>query len=96
VPIGPLAAPAQRVETAVEQLPVPAAADVWIARARALHGKGRLREALVALDAVRPDDPVYVQAEDLRAQIQRQLLAAAHSTDGPLLTSPSGDGPDRR
>jgi len=26
-----------------------------------------------------PDDPVYVQAEDLRAVIQRQLLAAARS-----------------
>jgi hypothetical protein len=76
LPIGPAAAPAGIVQP-VEPLPVPAASDVWIARARTFHDKGRLREALAALDAIRPDDPVYAQAEDLRATIQRQLLAAS-------------------
>lgn len=95
LPIGAPAAPVVRTQSP-EPVVVPAAADVWIARARALHGKGRLREALVALDAVRPDDPVYVQAQDLRAVIQRQLLAAARSTDAPLLTSPSAAGSGRR
>lgn len=96
LPITPPPAAAAHVQPPVEPLPVPAAADVWLARARALHGKGRLREALAALDAVRADDPVYGQAEELRALIQRQLLAAARSTDGPLLTSPRAAGPDRQ
>jgi hypothetical protein len=61
-----------------------------------LHGKGRLREALVALDALRPDDPEYAQAEELRATIQRQLLAASRSTDGRLLASPSTTDPNSR
>lgn len=89
LPIGLPSPPTVVAQVAAEPLPVPAAADVWIARARALHGKGRLREALLALDAIGPDDPVYVQAEDLRAMIQRQLLAASRSTDGRLMTSPS-------
>lgn len=96
VPIGPPAAVPPRVASPVEPLPVPTPAEVWVARARTLHGKGRLREALTALDAVRPDDPVYVEAQGLRADIQRQLLAAAHSTDDRLLTSPPGDGRDRQ
>lgn len=95
LPIGPPPAPAAQGQAPAELLPVPAAPDVWIARARALHGKGRLREALTALEAVRPDDPVYVQAEDLRAVIQRQLLEAARSTDGRLLARPSTAGQDR-
>ena len=65
LPFGPAPAPAAVTLAPAEPLPVPAAADIWIARARALHGKGRLREALAALDAIRPDDPVYLQAEDL-------------------------------
>lgn len=89
LPFGPPPAPAVVAQAPAEPLPVPAAADVWIARARALHGKGQLREALAALGAVRPDDPIYVEAEDLRAMIQRQLLAAARSTDGRLMTIPS-------
>ena len=85
--------PAAVAQGTAEPLPVPAAADVWIARARALHGKGRLREALLALDAIGADDPAYVQAEALRAMIQRQLLAASRSTDGRLMTSPSSAQP---
>ncbi len=92
LPIGPPAPPSAVAQAAVAPLPVPAAADVWIARARALYGKGRLREALAALDAVRADDSVYVRAEDLRAMIQRQLLEAARSADGARLTSPSMPG----
>lgn len=93
LPIGGPSPPSAEAQSLAEPLPVPAAADVWMARARALHGKGRLREALAALDAVRTDDPVYAQAENLRALIQRQLLAAARSTDGSLLTSPPAPEP---
>jgi hypothetical protein len=41
----------------------------------------------VALDAVRPTDPQQADADRLRADIQRQLLA--------LTPMPSGDAPDR-
>jgi len=94
--IGPPSSPPLVTQPAGDALPVPRAADTWIARARALHGKGRLREALVALDALRPDDPDYAQAEELRATIQRQLLTAARSTDGRLLASPSTPDPNSR
>ena len=58
---------------------MPAAAEVWLARARSLHARGRLREALAALDAVRADDPLRPEVDDLRVTIQRELLATAHA-----------------
>jgi len=61
-------------------LPVPSASEVSLARARAWSGSGRLRDALTALDAIRPGDPLRPQADGLRAQIQQQLLAAARAT----------------
>jgi tetratricopeptide (TPR) repeat protein len=60
-------------------LPVPSASEVSLARARAWSSIGRLRDALSALDAIRPGDPLRPQADDLRAEIQRQLLAAARA-----------------
>jgi tetratricopeptide (TPR) repeat protein len=60
-------------------LPVPTASEVSLARARAWSGIGRLRDALIALDAIRPGDPLRPQADELRAEIQRQLLAAARA-----------------
>ena len=64
-------------------LPVPSTAEVSLARARAWTGIGRLRDALLALDAIRPGDPLRPQADDLRAEIQRQLLAAARAATPP-------------
>ena len=61
-------------------LPVPSASEVSLARAQAWSAAGRLRDALTALDAIRPGDPLRPQAEDLRARIQQQLLDAAHGT----------------
>jgi len=72
--------PAARV--AEPALPVPAAAEVSLARARNLYAKGRLRDALAALDAIRPGDALRAQADDLRGTIQRQLLDAAHASRG--------------
>jgi hypothetical protein len=60
-----------------EPLPVPAASEASLARARALQVKGRLHEALAALDAVPPGDSSWSEAQSLRAAIQRQLLAGA-------------------
>jgi hypothetical protein len=63
-----------------DPLPVPSASEVSLARARGWSADGRLRDALNALDAIRPGDPLRPQAEELRARIQQQLLDAAHGT----------------
>jgi tetratricopeptide (TPR) repeat protein len=62
---------APRIE---DPLPVPTPAEVALTRARVLFDKGRLREALPALEAIRPGDPLRPQADDLKAAIQRRLL----------------------
>lgn len=75
---------------AVEPLPVPSASEVSLARARAWSGSGRLRDALAALETIRPGDPLRAQADDLRARLQQQLLDSAHANQAPPSTrSPS-------
>jgi hypothetical protein len=64
-----------------EPLPVPAASEASIARARSLHAKGHLHEALAALEGVRHGDALWLEADTLRATIQRELLASS-SADG--------------
>jgi len=64
-------------------LPVPSASEVSLARARAWAGIGRLRDALSALEAIRPGDPLRPQADELLSQIQQQLLTAARATTPP-------------
>lgn len=64
-------------------LPVPSASEVSLSRARAWSSSGRLRDALTALDGIRPGDPLRQQADELRADIQRQLLAAARAAAPP-------------
>jgi tetratricopeptide (TPR) repeat protein len=68
-------------------LPLPRRGETALLRARALAAGGHLRDALSALDAVRPTDPQQPDADRLRADIQQQLLA--------LTPVPSGEGPDR-
>jgi hypothetical protein len=72
-PIEP-AAPA--VVFTPDPIPVPASADVALVRARTLFGRGRLAEALVVLDRVGVDDKRRPEADRLRVEIQRLLLAA--------------------
>ena len=55
-------------------LTTPEVPALAIERARGLLERGRLREALRALDVVRPDDHDRTEAEALRADIQRALL----------------------
>ena len=76
-PLGPGAAASRAVP---DPLPVPSASEVSLARARAWSGNGRLRDALAALEAIRPGDPLRAQADDLRARIQQQLLDSARAT----------------
>jgi tetratricopeptide (TPR) repeat protein len=73
-PPPPLPAPVAR-ETV---LPVPRRAETALARARALAASGHLRDALAALDGVRATDAEIADADRLRADLQRQLLAVIH------------------
>ena len=62
-----------------EPLPVPTASDVAIARAQAQYERGHLRDALLALDAIGPGDPLSADADQLKAVIQSKLLEAART-----------------
>lgn len=81
----PAAVPAPVARDA--SLPLPRRGEMALLRARALSASGRLHDALSALQSVRPTDPQQPEADRLRADIQRQLLA--------LTPVPSGDAPDR-
>jgi hypothetical protein len=69
------------IRAADEPLPVPSASEVSLSRARAQYSKGHLRAALAALDPIAPGDPLSVEADEVRAAIQRQLLAAARAEE---------------
>lgn len=69
-------APAQFVP-APPPLPVPAPAEAYLAQARAMFSRGKLRDALRALDRVPVGDSLRADADRLRADIQRELLAVA-------------------
>jgi hypothetical protein len=75
-----------------EPLPIPNASDVAIARAQAQYERGHLRDALLALDAIGPGDPMSAEADQLKATIQSKLLEAAR-TEPPV--AKAGD-PARR
>ena len=70
------------VRATPDPLPVPSASDVAFARASSWYKSGRLRDALTALDAIRPGDPLRPRADELRATIQQQLLEAARASRG--------------
>lgn len=76
------ASPTETLRARDEPLPVPSAADVWIARAQAQFDRGHLHEALLALDGIRPGDPLSAQADRLKAAIQSKLLEAARGEPG--------------
>ena len=67
-------------QIAEEPLPIVRAAEMALVRARSLHAQGRLREALGALDRVHRGDPLWIQADRMRADIQRELIAATGVT----------------
>lgn len=58
-------------------LPIPAPTESYLAQARALFAGGKLRDALRVLDRVPVGDTLRADAERLRADIQRELLAVA-------------------
>jgi tetratricopeptide (TPR) repeat protein len=56
-------------------LALPQHGETTLTRARTLIASGHLRDALAALETVRPTDVQKGEADRLRADIQRQLLA---------------------
>lgn len=60
-------------------LAIPRRGETALARARALATSGHLREALTALDVIRPTDAQKAEADRLRADLQRQLMALAEA-----------------
>lgn len=64
---------------AATAVPVLASSDVALVRARTLYARGRLAEALRALDRVAIDSELRPEADQLRVEIQRLLLAAGAS-----------------
>jgi hypothetical protein len=58
-------------------LPVPSPMETYVRQARAMFAGGKLRDALRALDRVPVGDALRPEAERLRADIQRELLAVA-------------------
>jgi hypothetical protein len=65
-------------------LPVLSSPEVSLIRARTLYGRGRLAEALQALDHVASDSAFRPEADRLRAEIQRLLLAAMPVRNAPI------------
>ena len=58
-------------------LPIPSPTEAYMGQARALFAGGKLRDALRSLDRVPVGDALRPDAERLRADIQRELLAVA-------------------
>lgn len=81
--------PAARSATpvAAEPLPMVRTADTLLDRARELYTGGHLHDALRLLDRIGIADPVRPDADRLRADIQRALLAAS-SASAPAAAVP--------
>jgi hypothetical protein len=58
-------------------LPVPSPTEAYLSQGRALFAGGKLRDALHALDRVPLGDSLRPDADRLRGDIQRELLAIA-------------------
>jgi hypothetical protein len=72
----PGSAPAATPErTVVEPLPVVRTSEIALARARSLYADGHLRDALRTLERIDVADPMRPEADRLRGEVQRALLA---------------------
>lgn len=78
-PTGPVSAALDALTT---PLPVPAASEAHLTRARRLYEAGKLPDALVALDRIDIGDAAYAAAQALRAIVQRDLLKTADVRPG--------------
>ena len=74
-----------------QSLALPRRGEIALTRARALAAGGHLSDALTTLDAVRPTDAQRADADRLRTEIQRQLLALVPAGEPPPADREKGD-----
>lgn len=74
--------------TSAERLPLPQPGEIALQRARRLFKTGHPTDALRALDVIRPTDALRLDADRLRAEIQRELLLHVTTNREPKV-SPS-------
>ncbi len=79
---------------ASDPLPMPAANEVYLARARALYAAGRVRDALQVIERIPLGDPLRGEADRLRSDAQRQLLAVAAAKQPSDLSDSSTHPPE--
>ena len=84
-----------QVSPAPAPLPVPAPTESYVTQARAMFASGKLRDALRALDRVPVGDSLRADAERLRGDIQRELLAVATAEASSTSTTPRPVSPPR-
>jgi tetratricopeptide (TPR) repeat protein len=89
VPPPAAAAPVVREQS----LPLPRRGELLLTRAKTLAAAGHLSDALTTLELIRATEPQKAEADVLRADIQRQLLAL---TVAPGPTPPEREKTDRR
>jgi hypothetical protein len=89
--LAPLASPLPVAASAADAPPaVPVRSEIALARAESLVATGHLHDALAALDLVRPTDVQKADADRLRADIQRQLIALAATALADPAPPPGG------
>jgi hypothetical protein len=86
-------APGQVAPRPVE-LPVPAPTETYLSQARTRFANGKLRDALRLLDRVPVGDTLRGDADRMRGDIQRELLAVASAETAPP-SSPGVPPPPR-
>jgi hypothetical protein len=69
-------------------LPILRPSDIALARARTLYDSGRLQDALRTLARIEVTDPLSAEANQLRADVQRELLG----TSALRVSGPEGSG----
>jgi hypothetical protein len=85
VQVAPLPAP----------LPIPAPTETYLTQARTMFAGGKLRDALRLLDRVPVGDTLRAEADRLRGDIQRELLAVATAEATSSSTAPPAQSPPR-
>jgi hypothetical protein len=70
---------------------LPLRAETALTRARMLAAGGRLHDAMAALDPIRPTDPQKGEADRLRADLQRRLIALTVPDDSVPVERGAGD-----
>lgn len=70
-------------------LPVPSVSEAYMRRGQQLFESGKLRDALEEFNRVPAGDPLRATADEMRAHIQRELLALALADIAPALSVPS-------